>query len=296
MVDTLAPNDVRSIYGNKGKLVLDYLVRNGFCVKEYYVDGEWIERPVGSVRGIRYAIENLKILDDICGIINYIDSESIQDPVKYDDIFDQFLSGRTNGCNITFYSPWGPRYKSKRATIENGDPEITTLYQIQQTLEEFRIRGYKTSLLLMVADTYGTEINGFSEDFVLEYFRWLEDRSFQIIGRESNLSVFKWSDIRSNNSGLYTETRELANNNFRNLVTENEYRKAADVARKFNPDNSEKSARNYCIERVTEGILIDLLFNPIKLSLVRKEKDALDGPLKRIYVVKNRAPWLRVIR
>ena len=41
-----------------------------------------------------------------------------------------------------------------------------------------------------------------------------------------------------------------------------------------------------------EGILVDQIYDPIKLSLVRKEKDILDGPLKRVYIVKSMAPWL----
>ena len=41
-----------------------------------------------------------------------------------------------------------------------------------------------------------------------------------------------------------------------------------------------------------EGNIVNEVYSPLKLSLVRREKDALDGPLKRIYIVQNKAPWL----
>ena len=82
------------------------------------------------------------------------------------------------------------------------------------------------------------------------------------------------------------------NKNFKGLVKRGEYEKAVRVATTFNPEQPEYSARRYCIERLAEANIISETFDPVKLSIVRAEKDTLDGPLKRVYVIENKAPWL----
>ena len=59
--------------GNEGKQALDYVVREGYATRELLVDGDWISKPNGKVRGSRYNVNGqLSTVQDIAGIWKYI--------------------------------------------------------------------------------------------------------------------------------------------------------------------------------------------------------------------------------
>ncbi len=171
---------------------------------------------------------------------------------------------------------------------------MRTLQELGEIFGVLSGEGFQVRFLLMPADIYGTEINGLSQAFVNDYFQSLEERAREKLSATSNVIVQPWSEIRGRDWWWYDSLQQAVTENFSGFVSTAEYNSALKTARAFNPENSEESARAYCKERVVEGRIIEKLYSPIKLSLVRKEKDMLDGPLKRLYIIneKNRAPWL----
>ena len=170
---------------------------------------------------------------------------------------------------------------------------MQTLQEIGEIFGKLSEKGFQVRFLLMPADLYGTEINSLSPVFVKDYFQSLEERAREQLSSTSEVIVRPWSLIRERFWRYESFQQEVAED-FSRFVSTSEYNSALKTAQAFNPQKREESARAYCIERVVEGRIIEELYSPIKLSLVRKEKDMLDGPLKRLYVVskQNRAPWM----
>ncbi len=284
------PADATALFGgNEGKQVLSYITRQGYGNREYLADGIWIPEPKGTVTGSRYNVESISMqLGEIAGAWKYVKERSMQPPEKPDKVLEQLSMARLKPEPLRLFSPWGPRYKKASPRIEKGDPELMTLDEIKEIFAVFGENGYDIDFLLMPADTYGTEINSLPAGFVSEYFKWLEECACTELG---NVTVKPWSVIREEQRSLYDKLRAEIDKNFSEFVGDGEYRRAVNVAKRFSP-KSEESSRQYCIERLVEGNIISAAYDPIKLSIVRKEKDSLDGPLRRIYVVANRAPWL----
>ena len=217
-----------------------------------------------------------------------------QKPVRFDDIVDKLALCRIEGSELCFFSPWGPRYKIKTTEIDESSPEIATLREIRGILEGLISYGFKIRLLVMPADTYGTDINGLSESFVNGYFNALSN-AIQNIMRpltgEGKLTIdfIPWSRIKGENSEEYSRIKASISE----MPIDKLMRDALKKARVMNPDNINQSAKSYVEERVTESILIGQLYDPIKLSMVKKENDAADlQNFMRIYVIKNKAPWM----
>lgn len=291
------PKNATELFGgNEGRQALDYITRQSYGNREYLVDGEWLSEPTGKITGQRYNFgEDGKLLEDVWIIgemWKYVKRLSIEQPEKPDKILEQMIDAKLQPQPLRLFSPWGPRYKKSSPKIEESDPEIATLKEMFMVLYQFKAVGYAPGLLLMPADVYGTEINDLPEQFVRDYFRWLEEAALRRLDSVADITVKPWSEIRNENRELYNMWCSLARMDFNDLVKTGELEKAVRVAQNFNPSSAEGSARKYCMERLVEAALIADLYDPIKLSLVRKEKDALDGPLKRIYIIKNRAPWM----
>ncbi len=288
--------------GTRGKKVLDYAVRNKYGKRSYLVDGEWVNRPretIGKdgrpkveVSETKYQLEdNLKFMRDVEEVWKFMSERQMQKPRKSDKILEQLVDGRILSKPVTLFSPWGPRYKTDDPKIWEGDPECRTLGEIREVLDVCAQYGIKAELLLMPADVYGIEINARSPEFVREYFKYLEECAYREIG-EARVLFRPWSAIRGSRWVRYEELRGEVDLDFFKWVKKGRYNSTIGVAKVFNPSNPVESARRYCIERVVEGIMVQETFTPVKLSLVRAEKDALDGPLSRLYVIQNMAPWL----
>ena len=249
-----------------------------------------VRQRYGSLyRAYRFSLAEV---DAVAAIWNYIKDVSIERPVKSDKILEKLACAAFNQTPVRLFSPWGPRYKNPSPRIQESDPEVNTLLEMKAVVDEFQSRGVKTNILIMPADVYGTEINGLPADFVYSYFSYLEDMAR---GKLGNVDIKSWSSIRRENWEMYEKVtlnpdesleRELER------VFDKEFEKAGVVARRFNPSNAMTSAKRYIVERLAEAMIIDSVYSPVKLSLVRKEKDSLDGPLPRVYLVKNRAPWM----
>ena len=217
-----------------------------------------------------------------------------QKPVRFDDIVDKLALCRIEGSELCFFSPWGPRYKIKTTEIDESSPEIATLREIRGILEGLISYGFKIRLLVMPADTYGTDINGLSESFVNGYFNALSNAIQGImmpLAGEGKLTIdfIPWSRIKGENLEEYSRIKASISE----MPIDKLMRDALKKAMVMNPDNINQSAKSYVEERVTESILIGQLYDPIKLSMVKKENDAADlQNFMRIYVIKNKAPWM----
>lgn len=291
MLVVFTPREAIELFGgNEGRQILDYVTKNGYGSREYLVDGMWLPEPKGQIKGVRYNLETT-LSDVICvaDVWRYIKDRSIQTPEKSDKILEQLAKARLIPENLRLFSPWGPRYNRGSSRIEETDPEVATLREIRAIFNRVGESGYTIDFLLMPADAYGTEVNSLSKDFVSDYFKWLEELAYKELGE---VKIKLWSTIRDEQRKRYDEFSGEIDQNFSDWIKDGEYRNAVKVARVFNPEKAEQSARRYCIERLVEGNIISEAYDPIKLSLVRKEKDSLDGPLKRIYIVQKRAPWL----
>lgn len=274
------PKDACVLFdGGEGRQLLDWLTNNGYGEREK--DG----------LGYRYNFGSLQI-GDVAAAWEYIKTRRIEKPVKPDKILEQLAVARLKPEKLRLFSPWGPRYRKTSPKIESSDPEMAVLRELKDALEEFQLRGFSPDFLLMPADAYGTEINGLSRIFVSDYFRYLEDAASGVLGESCSLDFSPWSAIREDKKARYDELRKELDQDFDLWVNESEYRNAVKTTGFFSPKKAESSARRYCIERLAEASIVSGAYDPIKLSLVRKEKDALDGPLKRVYIIRNRAPWL----
>ncbi len=279
--------------GNEGRQIFDYLSRQGYAQREYCSAGEWKSQPGNGVTGLRYKVNGKNTeIRDAATIWKYIKARSIQTPAKPDKILEQLVDVKLKGEELVLFSPWGPRYKSSTAKIKPSDKEIATLEEVGEILDEFNNRGYSVTLFLLAADVYGTEIDGLPGQFVLDYFSEVEEKAEGILDGKGRLIVKLLSAFREEQSELYEQWRGEFDKNFSTWVKQEVYSSTVRIARVFNPKKAEESARRYCIERLTEAYLIQTMYDPIKLSLDRKEQGALDGDLKRAYIVRNKAPWL----
>ena len=275
--------------GSEGIQLVDKLVKLGVCSKEYQVDGEWALQPRGKVTGVRYETSRIKEkLQDIVNLLNYIKERSIESPENADKLRERSAISRVYDSQLTLFSPWGPNY-SGRYDLEN---ETRTLQEVRRRLKSFKVKNFRTRFILMPADLYGTEINRLPKSSVEEYFKRLSEIAFQMTDGLTDTIIKPWSQIREENNGRYQELRRQFNERLDQIIKPGQYERILRTAKVFNPSNPEDSARRYCIERLAEGVLVEEVCSPVKMSLVRKDKDNLDGPLPRIYIIRNRAPWL----
>ena len=292
------------------------MVKQKFASKEYKINGSWEKKPAAGIRGTRLSMDstNLDRLLNTSKASQYLDQLEKKRSAKADKIIYKLIDTGFTPKTLTWFTPWGPRYKNSNPIINSDDPEVQTLIEMRSIFEKLKSLGYSQKLVLMPADVYATEVNSLDENFVSDYFASLNEKTTEILKDTIDVDFSTWSVMREENSGLYQELKEKISGEFvenesyfwdqnssngKDAIEINriykifrEFKKAVEVAKFFNPQNAEGSAKKYCIERLVEGILVDQIYDPIKLSLVRKEKDILDGPLKRVYIVKSMAPWL----
>ncbi|HLE07255.1 MAG TPA: hypothetical protein VI933_01375 [archaeon] len=145
--------------------------------------------------------------------------------------------------------------------------------------------GIDAELVLMPADAYAIDINGYSEDAVKRFISDMKD----FCGRTSTprVKVVEWSKIREENRNRYEEiTSGFSMDN--SLLD-----KLLERAKRFSNLLPAESARRYASERFAEAIIIDETLKPIKISAANTDVDELDENLPRIYPEKiQRFPWL----
>ena len=294
MLIVFTSREVAKLFGEDGlgSYAFDYAVRKSFLTREYFVGGAWTSQLNGKICGSRYNIASKpKQSLSVARAWRFIREKSLEKPTKPDKILEQLVDAQFAFVPLLFFSPWGPpyeRYKRGSSQICETDPEIATLCELNEIFSFFRGEGYNLEFLLMPTDSYGTEINPLPQRFVREYYLEVERAASVTLDKCTALTVKAWSTIREEQKSRYSELRDDAGLNFDALVKEGDFERAKRAATVYRGD-----PRAYCIERIVEGQLIAEVYDPIKISLACRQKDVLDGPLKRIHIIQNRTPWLR---
>lgn len=193
---------------------------------------------------------------------------------------------------LTLFVPWGVRPAGQAGASETQ--ALDTIQEYQQTLGE---SGVLAKVLLMPADVYAIEINGYPWESTTNYFNWVwtqaENREFQVL---------PWSAIRSQNQEQYDEILQWEANPeslWRNIPKSLWYRDLLPVAfrrsQMLGDQEIRTAAFNYLKERIAEARIIESVYQPIKLSMVSPAKDNIvDCELPRLYILPRdlRFPWL----
>lgn len=190
---------------------------------------------------------------------------------------------------INIFTPWGPRYswQKRGTTIHANDKETKVLKLLQNLSYELKMNmPSKTFNWIFVgADLYGTRINTLPKHAVAEYFSSLE---ICIKGLFPDSSFHLWSSFDKDAESF----REEVNNNFDKYVDPRLLRRTHETAKMMNGGGD---PRKYLIERISEAILMEKTFRPIKVSCAPRYKDdKVDLDLPRLYLLPEelQAPWL----
>ena len=231
--------------------------------------------------------------------ISWIYNNSRELPVNCADLREKLMepfevkwpySGERNPLSendpVVFFTPWGPKYTYKEKGIGVGEPERLTLDELGKINRYFSQElGISTEWRIMFADIYGTQINGLPEDKVNGYFANLEEE----ISKMPGFMTMWWS--KTKDCKRYAELEKQVTGSFFDYIAPEIFSKNIEKSKELGGDES--NARAYSVERVVEGLLIQEMYDPLKFSLVASKNDVLDGPLRRVYVVENRKPWLK---
>lgn len=203
--------------------------------------------------------------------------------------YEDKLLARLRQTEIRFFTPWGPRYswRGRGTFVHLNDPEVALLQflaRLFQILKE-HMPGKTFRWLFLAADLYGTRINHLPSDIVRDYFESLRGRLNEILP-EAEL-VF-WSEF----SELAEPYRQRAKADLCHQLSPAVITAAENTARLMDCGGD---PHQYLVERLAEARLIEELWEPIKVSCVRRSKDdEVDADLPRLYLVpeKYHAPWL----
>lgn len=191
--------------------------------------------------------------------------------------------------NVKFFTPWGPRYcwKKRGSIIQDFDKEIITLkylreisYQLSSNMPNKNIQW-----IFLGADLYGSRINGMPADIISNYFESLFERLNSIIP-ESEFHLWSEFDLKAQ------QYRQEVINNRRFYIDEDLFRRAKQTAVFIGQNNNPET---YIIERIAEAMLVEELWQPIKISCVQRHKDdKVDMDLPRLYLLPKEitAPWM----
>jgi hypothetical protein len=294
-VDTISRNVMKEWFNDSrtGKKLLDYACKQVRGRKRFQVDDRWIDEPKGRITDVQYRLTSGAINGILAAsqVWNMLESRRQFKSTNPEEILVKLWEKSVSGEELFLFTPWGPRYgyETRGTEIEPGDKEDVALEELAKTTSDIRKAGFSVTNLLMYADLYGTEVNGLPVDVVRAYGQSLKKAA---TNRLQDPLVKPWSAIRMDAQTMYAALCAQISEMFGTYVSEGTFEKMVKVGERFNPGSGRESSRKYCIERVVEARMIDLLYDPIKASMVIPEKDELDGSLKRVYVINNRAPWL----
>ncbi len=249
------------------------------------------EREFFFVELKKYMKEIYTVSPEVEGAWRSIELRSQDTPVSGGMVRDRLARAFWTGKPLTLFSPWGVRPEGNF-----GNAEAAALSWVQLTAEQLREYGIPNEVLIMPADVYATEINGFDDGLVDQYFNAVTEAA-----TAQGFGVKPWSEIRTENQERYEEIKYWSASPqilWRTFPKSLWYRDLLPAAFRRNTSENEQeikaSAFAYLQERVVEAQLIDEVYSPVKVSLVSREKDVPDGNLPRIYVIPrpNRFPWL----
>jgi hypothetical protein len=219
-------------------------------------------------------------------------ARKLTDQVIYNKAFLERISQSTKSNPLTLFVPWGVRPEG-----QFGSSEKAALGYIQNYQELLKQYAVPSTVLVMPADVYAIEVNGYAWEPTINYFNRVTQEA-----EARNFIVKPWSVIRKENMSLYQQVLCWEANPealwrttpkalwYRDLLTA-AYRRS----RKQGDSAITQAAFDYLKERIAEARVIESVYRPIKLSMVSPKKDDIvDRDLPRLYILpKNlRYPWI----
>lgn len=263
--------------------------------KQYLIDGQWtlsmLEGQKPQEVRATLPLERFRAGREVYFAWRDLINIKVDNPVNPERALERLTESRLSQKPVTLFVPWGVRPKGQPRLEEKV---LDQLSSVQQLLLQ---RNIPTTVMIMPADVYATEVNRQVKPEQAEGY-------FSFITRLAQLKGFQvkpWSEIRAENYSAYSARSEkLTEPQLEELlgfVTVQECVAAAKRRSGFYfEDEIRRSAFAYMRERVCEAEIIESIYQPIKVSAVTKNKDnAVDRQLPRIYVIPDaiRYPWLK---
>lgn len=217
---------------------------------------------------------------DIYSLLTKLFGESIYKPALPEEITRRVLESRTSGEPLTLFVPWGTRLEGQIG------PEPQVLDKILNVQRRMQQRGINAQVLLLPADSYATEINQVDPKWTADYFS-----EIRMMAEARGFDMILWSQMKADNQSDYDAIAEgLDEETIQQIISPYTIKGALLAAGRRSGYNSPEDIRNaafaYLRERICEGLIVDRLYQPIKLSGVSKKKDNdIDGPLPRLYLI-----------
>src|SRR3990167_4024766 len=238
---------------------------------EYLLDGVWTpfnpgRKPEGK-RTVFRDSESFRVAKDIYFAWQYIESLKQSNPVFPEKIITRLMRSRVLQEPLVIFIPWGVR--------PEGEPkfEDAVMDRIQNFANQLTFFGISSQTLIMPADLYATEVNNIDQELTGNYFSKISDRAIQ-----RGFKVKPWSKIKDANYGDYQKlSSTLTTGGIKKILPEEFIFKAIQTARKRSgyteKEDIETAAYRYLRERICEAVIVEKQYEPIKFSLVSKNKD-----------------------
>jgi hypothetical protein len=266
-------------------------LRNADIGEVYQVDTVWSATPPQTrPEARRFLFQDQKTLEAALDVYNAWKAlTSIQQntPVQPIEIYARLTHARIEKKPISLFIPWGVRSQGQPNFEYKGFDYIE---KIGKLLSNFSI---PSTVFIMPADCYATEINGIDQGETDRYFAKITQEA-----EKRDMTVKSWSAIRQENLPRYAKLLEsLSDTHVERLIQKKgTMERIVNAARRRSGGKDvQQSAYAYIRERICEATIIEATYRPIKLSLAPKNKDnIIDGPLARLYVIpeKLQLPWL----
>jgi len=216
----------------------------------------------------------------------------ISEEISYkEDIISRFKNSSIN-TPLTLFVPWGVR---PEGTF--GPYELAALNRVNNYKKLLQTYDIPSTILIMPADVYAIEINGYPQESTVNYFNRVSQEAEAL-----NFTVKPWSVIRSENEDAYNNILRWEANPeslWRTIPKSLWYRDLLAAAYRRTKQQGDqaitKAAFDYLKERIAEARIIESVYKPIKLSMVSPKKDnVVDCDLPRLYILPRglRFPWI----
>lgn len=261
--------------------------------REYCMNGMWTsEKPAQKPEGSRVvfpSVEQYGIAKDTYFAWRDIAPQQTVSPEFPDTILERLFQARLTTKTLIFFVPWGVR-----PVGVFGQTEMEALEILKRFNDNFQSRNINTTVLIMPADLYATEVNNQVDTTYVDTY-------FQIVATQASqkgFTVKPWSAIRQENQEEYDKLRSELNP--RTILPSGVLERALKAAGRRSGYEDEKSIESaafaYLRERLCEAEIIEKSYKPVKISMVTKGKDAyVDRNLPRMYIIPERLqfPWLK---
>lgn len=241
-----------------------------------------------------------KLADEIIiSLTNLAEKRGLANP---EELYRRLVRSIESKKPLPLLFVWGPPYEGQGCdnNLFNTDtPEAKMADEIETVMQELSLMGLDVQPILLYADTYGTDINGLSQQEVTSYYQSLQKRFAKVS------LVMSWSEVKVCNQQRYKQLAELVEQ--QEITSEKTINNAKIVQDKLGVIISRQTAIQlaslYIKERSIEGTMLNegFMFRGQKIEDIIKlgtaptrfaNDEPYESDLPRIYI-KNmtRAAW-----